>query len=53
MENYKKEYKKVCLSLEASILNRSKRYAKNNKKKLTQLVEEALFAYLKKTRDNI
>ncbi len=53
MENYKKDYTKVCLSIDTSILNKTKKFAKSKKKKLTQMVEEALSVYIKKTGESI
>ena len=46
-ENQKKQYTKICVSLDNDILEKVRDYCADNRRKITQLVEEALYNFMR------
>lgn len=44
----KKEYKKICISMDLVLLEKLKNFCKRNRRKTTELIEDAVEVYLLK-----
>lgn len=50
MEREKKEYKKICISIDSEIMEKVRKFCKVNRRKITSLIEDSLELYFKKQK---
>ncbi|MBO7695021.1 MAG: hypothetical protein J6T10_20575 [Methanobrevibacter sp.] len=50
MTKEKKEYEKICVSIDSEIMEKVRKFCKVNRRKITSLIEDSLELYFKKQK---